>query len=107
MDDREDRNPVVEACLGYAGVVGVMAMDALALEMERTDEVMTGIKSSVRRVDTWQDKWTTLMGMQSGRVNTLHRVQNRVFLTRKLFKNCSEKNKRLYHFLTLGFLTEI
>ena len=71
MDDCEDRNPVVEACLGYAGAVGVMAMDALAVDLERTDEAMEGIVESVRRVDACQDEWTTLMGMQSGRVDAL------------------------------------
>ena len=71
MDDREDRNPVVEACLGYAGAVGVMAMDALASDGERTDEAMQGIVESVRRVDARQDEWTTLMGTQSGRVDAL------------------------------------
>ena len=57
MDDREDRNPVVEACLGYAGAVGVMAMQ--------------GIVESVRRVDARQDEWAELMGTQSGRVDAL------------------------------------
>ena len=71
MDDREDRNPVVEACLGYAGAVGVMAMDALASDGERTDEAMQGIVESVRRVDARQDEWTELMGTQSGRVDAL------------------------------------
>ena len=71
MDDREDRNAVVEACLGYAGAVGVMAMDALASDGERTDEVMQGIIESVRRVDTRQDEWTELMGTQSGRIDAL------------------------------------
>ena len=71
MDDQEDRNPVVEACLGYAGAVGVMAMDAMASDGERTDEAMQGIIESVRRVDTRQDEWTELMGMQSGRVDAL------------------------------------
>ena len=71
MDDREDRNPVVEACLGYAGAVGVMAMDALASDGERTDEAMQGIVESVRRVDARQDEWTTLLGTQSGRVDAL------------------------------------
>ena len=71
MDDREDRNPVVEACLGYAGAVGVMAMDAMASDGERTDEAMQGIVESVRRVDARQDEWTELMGTQSGRVDAL------------------------------------
>ena len=71
MDDREDRNPVVEACLGYAGAVGVMAMDALASDGERTDEAMQGIVESVRRVDARQDEWTELMGTQSGRIDAL------------------------------------
>ena len=71
MDNREDHNPVVEACLGYAGAVGVMAMDAMASDGERTDEAMQGIVESVRRVDTCQDEWTALMGTQSGRVDTL------------------------------------
>src|ERR1700753_2559516 len=43
IDDQEDCNPVVEACLGYAGSVGVMVMDALALEGERLDKAMQGI----------------------------------------------------------------
>ena len=68
MDDREDHNPVVEACLGYAGSVGVMVMYTLASEGERMDEAMQGIVESVRRVDARQDKWITLMGTQSGRV---------------------------------------
>ena len=71
MDNREDRNPVVEACLGYAGAVGVMAMDAMASDGERTDEAMQGIIKSVRRVDACQDEWTELMGTQSGRVDAL------------------------------------
>ena len=71
MDDQEDRNPVVEACLGYAGAVGVMAMDALASDGERTDEAMQGIVESVRRVDARQDEWTGLLGTQSGRVDAL------------------------------------
>ena len=71
MDDREDRNPVVEACLGYAGAVGVMAMDALASDGERTDKAMQGIVESVRRVDARQDEWAELMGTQSGRVDAL------------------------------------
>ena len=71
MDDREDRNPVVEACLGYTGAVGVMAMDAMASDGERMDEAMQGIVESVRRVDARQDKWTELMGTQSGRVDAL------------------------------------
>ena len=71
MDDREDRNPVVEACLGYAGAVGVMAMDAMASDGERTDEAMQGIVESVRRVDARQDEWAELMGTQSGRVDAL------------------------------------
>ena len=48
-----------------------MAMDALASDLERTDEAMEGIVESVRRVDVHQDEWTTLMGTQSGRVNAL------------------------------------
>ena len=71
MDDREDRNPVVEACLGYAGAVGVMAMDALASDGERTDQAMEGIVESVRRVDARQDEYTQLLGTQSGRVDAL------------------------------------
>ena len=71
MDDREDHNPVVEACLGYAGAVGVMAMDAMASDGERVDEAMQGIVELVRRVDARQDEWTELMGMQSGRVDAL------------------------------------
>ena len=71
MDDREDRNPVVEACLGYAGAVGVMAMDAMASDGERTDEAMQGIVESVRRVDAHQDEWSELLGTQSGRVDAL------------------------------------
>ena len=71
MDDWEDCNPVVEACLGYTGAVGVMAMDALVLDLERTDAAMEGIVESVRRVDARQDKWTTLMGTQSSRVDAL------------------------------------
>ena len=71
MDDQEDRNSVVEACLGYAGAVGVMAMDAMASDGERTDEAMQGIVESVRRVDACQDEWTKLMGTQSGRVDAL------------------------------------
>ena len=71
MDDREDRNPVVEACLGYAGAVGVMAMDAMASDGERVDTAMEGIVESVRRVDARQDEWTELMGTQSGRVDAL------------------------------------
>ena len=71
MDDREDRNPVVEACLGYAGAVGVMAMDAMASDGERTDEAMQGIVESVRRVDARQDEWAELMGTQSGRIDAL------------------------------------
>ena len=71
MDDREDCNPVVEACLGYAGAVGVMAMDAMASDGERTDKAMQGIVESVRRVDARQDEWTELMGTQSGRVDAL------------------------------------
>ena len=71
MDDQEDHNPVVEACLGYAGAVGVMVMDALMSDLERTDEVMEGIIESVRREDAHQNEWTTLMGTQSGRVDAL------------------------------------
>ena len=71
MDNREDRNPVVEACLGYAGAVGVMAMDAMASDGERTDEAMQGIVESVRRVDACQDEYAELLGTQSGRVDAL------------------------------------
>ena len=71
MDDQEDRNPVVEACLGYARTVGVMVMDALVSEGERTDMAMNEIIESVRRVDAQQDEWVTLQGTQSGRVNAL------------------------------------
>ena len=58
-------------CLEYAGAVGAMVMDAVALEGERTDVEMGRIEESAQRVDTHQDKWTTLMGMQSGRVDAL------------------------------------
>ena len=65
MDDREDHNPVVEACLGYAGSVGVMAMDAVAADGERTEEAIEGIVELVRRVDARQDEWLELLGTQS------------------------------------------
>src|ERR1700753_740079 len=53
------------------GCLGVMAMDAMASDGERTDEAMQGIVESVRRVDARQDEWTELMGTQSGRVDAL------------------------------------
>ena len=52
-------------------------------------------------------RWSSIDSVCLIRPRLSHRVQNHVFLTRKLFKNCSEKNKRLYHFLALGFLIEI
>ena len=63
---------------------------------------------TVRIADETEEIWNTGSGAEEEwDGGGIHRVQNHVFLTRKLFKNCSEKNKRLYHFLTLGFLTEI
>ena len=75
--------------------------------VQRIARDLSGGKVGKNWVDRFLKRHPELKRGKPSGLDPKHRVQNHVFLTRKLFKNCSEKNKRLYHFFTLSFLIGI
>ena len=51
MDHREERSEMVEACLGYAGSVSIMAMDAVVDMNDRVIGEVQALEEGIRRVD--------------------------------------------------------
>jgi len=75
VDAEDEREPVLQKAMEYAGAVGTMVMDELAYVHERTEvgmgTAMNGIEREVTRVEDWVSEHETLIEEVQGDITNL------------------------------------